>query len=247
MKTKAELATVTEAHIVAEPRVGDLMAMALGHGLTPESVGVMERLCKLKAEQDALNAKRDFAAAFADMQADMPSIPKEKIVPNKDGSPRYSYAPYETIMKYVTPVLRKHGFTVSFSTKVESPRVTAFCTLMHRGGHERTNEYAVRVGSGPPGSSETQADGAAYTYAQRGAICDCLGITEVHATADNDARIIGAPVTQDQAEHLRQRVSDTKSNPESFLKYAGATSFESIPANRYEALDALLKKKEGVA
>ncbi len=242
---KNELAPVTEHHLSAEPRPGDLMAMALSNGLTPESVGVMERLCKLKAEQDALNAKRDFAAAFVDLQSAMPMIKAEKAVPNKDGSVRYHYAPYEDIMKQVAPLLRAHGFTLSFSTKVEAPRVTAICTLMHRGGHERTNEYAVRIGSGPPGSSDTQADGAAYTYAQRGALCDALGITV--GGRDNDARDIGASVTPDQAEDLRQRVAATKTVEHTFLKFAGATSFEQIPANRYHELDFLLRKKEGTA
>ncbi len=244
MKTaKGEIVTVEEKHIVAEPRVGDLMALALGHGLTPESVGVMERLCALKASQDALNAKRDFAAAFSDLQGDMPAIKAEKAVPNKDGSTRYHYAPYEDIMKQVAPLLRKHGFTLSFSTKVEAPRVTAICTLMHRSGHERTNEYAVRIGSGPPGSSETQADGAAYSYAQRGALCDALSITV--SGRDNDARDIGASITQDQAEDFRQRVAATRTNEQQFLKYATATSFDNIPAARYAELNAMLRRKEG--
>lgn len=247
MKKTAELTTVeqnaTAIQASPEPRIGDLMKMVLAGGVTPECVGVVERLCKLKSEQDAQAAKRDFAAAFADLQSDMPMVKAEKAVPNKDGSVRYHYAPYEDIMKQVNPLLRKYGFTLSFSTKVEAPRVTAICTLMHRSGHERTNEYAVRIGNGPPGSSDTQADGAAYSYAQRGALCDCLGI--VVSARDNDAREIGALISPDMAEHLRQRVSETGSNEAAFLKYAGAATFHTIPANRYEALDLLLKKKEG--
>jgi hypothetical protein len=239
---KAELAKVSENELAPEPRIGDLMAMVVQGGVTPECVSVVERLCALKKEQDAQNAKRDFAAAFVDLQAEMPMIKAEKAVPNKDGSVRYHYAPYEDIMRQVNPLLKKHGFTLSFSTKVETPRVTAICTLMHRSGHERTNEYAVRIGSGPPGSSETQADGAAYSYAQRGALCDCLGV--VTSGRDNDARLIGANVTDDQAEDLRQRVAATGTNEKTFLSYAGATSFENVPAERYAELVNILKKKE---
>lgn len=247
MKKQLELAGSVEPSDGAivrqepEPRVGDLMAMVLKSGMTQEGVGVIERLCALKASQEAQGAKREFAAAFVDLQSDMPVIRAERAVPNKDGSVRYHYAPYEDIMRQVAPLLKRHGFTISFSTRVEAPRVTVVCTLMHRGGHERVNEYAVRIGSGPPGSSDTQADGAAYTYAQRGALCDALGITV--SGRDNDARDIGASVTHDQAEHLRQRVAETKSNEAQFLRFAGATAFENIPAGRYADLNALLNKK----
>ena len=244
MTKKNELAVASEHGLSPEPRVGDLMAMVLERGLTPESVNVVERLCALKTAQDEQNAKRAFAAAFVDLQAAMPVIHAERAVPNKDGSVRYHYAPYEDIMRQVAPLLKAHGFTLSFSTRVEAPRVTVMCTLMHRGGHERTNEYAVRIGNGPPGASDTQADGAAYTYAQRGALCDALGITV--AGKDNDARNIGAPITQDQAEDLRQRVAATGSNEKAFLQYGGGTSYETIPAGRYAELDALLKKREGI-
>lgn len=241
-KHENELALSAEQlPMTPEPRVGDLMRVVVEKGITAEGVNVIERLCALKEKQDATNAKRDFAAAFVELQAAMPTIRAEKAVPNKDGSVRYHYAPYEDIMKQVAPLLIRHGFTLSFSTKVEAPRVTAICTLMHRGGHERTNEYAVRIGSGPPGSSDTQADGAAYTYAQRGALCDSLGITV--SGRDNDAREIGAPVTQDQAEDLRQRVKSTKSNEAQFLKFAGSNSFDNIPAARYPELLEILRKK----
>jgi len=228
-----------------EPRTGDLIAMVLSKAITPDAVGVIERLVALKRDEEDRNAKREFAQAFNALQSEIPVIKAERVVPNKDGSTRYLYAPYEDIMRQATPILRRHGFSLAFSTKVEGARVTAICTLLHAGGHERTNEYAVRIGGGPPGATECQADGAAYTYAQRGALCDCLGITV--SGRDNDAREIGAPITPDQAEHLKQRVAETKSDATKFLSVAGATSFETIPTSKYALLDAMLKKKEGLA
>ena len=227
-----------------EPSIGEMMKAVIDGGVTKDAVEVMAKLCELRNQEDLRNAKRDFASAFVELQAEMPVIQPTQPVPNKDGTLRYKYAPYDAIMKQVAPLLKKWGFTLSFSTQVGDGRVTAFCTLMHRGGHERTNQYAVRIGGGPPGSTETQADGAAYTYAQRGALCDALGITV--AGKDTDARDLGAPVTDDQAEDLRQRVQAGKVNESSFLKWCQAVSFETIPAAMYDKASTWLKKEKGV-
>ena len=221
-----------------EPDVLVMIERLAEKGITPEA---LEKLCNLREQEQNRAAKREFATAFVDLQTDIPIIQAERAVPNNDGSVRYKYAPYEDIMRQVSPLLRRHGFTVSFSTKVDGARVVAYCTLLHRSGHEKTNEYAVRIGDGPPKATPTQADGAAYTYAQRGALCDALGITV--AGRDDDAREIGAPVTDDQAEDLRQRVAETRSDKAKFLRVAGASSYETIPAAQYARLVAMLRQK----
>jgi hypothetical protein len=243
---KNELATVEKSPLATrqpEPSVGALMQAVIEKGITPDTVGVMERLCELRRQVKADDARAAFAAAFVELQAEMPVIHATKTIPAKDGSIRSAFAPYEEIMRQVAPLLKKHGFTVSFSKKFNEGRVSAFCTLMHCAGHEKTNEYQVRIGQGPPGCSESQADGAAHMYAMRGALRDALGITV--AGLDNDAREVGPAIEWDKAENLRQRVLETKSSEAAFLKFAGATSYETIPANRWNDLDALLRAKEG--
>jgi hypothetical protein len=115
------------------------------------------------------------------------------------------------------------------------------CTLQHIGGHSKANKFAVRIGSGPPGATETQSDGAASTYAKRGALCDALNIVIDH---DDDARAEGGAITQEQAEELARRVNETNSNKEAFLKFAHAKSFAEISESVYPILDDFLRKKE---
>jgi hypothetical protein len=225
-----------------EPSVGMLMQAVIEKGITPDTVGVMERLCELRRQVKADDAKEAFAQAFIAMQADLPIIHATKSIPGKNGEVRSSFAPYEELMRQVAPLLKKHGFTVSYSRKIDGLRTVAVCTLMHAGGHEKTNEYAVRIGGGPPGASESQADGAAHMYAMRGALRDALGITV--AGLDNDAREVGAFVTQDQAEDIRQRVKATSTYEANVFKFAGSTSYETIPENKYQEIIAYLKKKE---
>jgi hypothetical protein len=146
-------------------------------------------------------------------------------------------------MEQVAPLLQKHGFTVTFSTDFKEGRIIKTCTLQHVGGHSRSNQFAVRIGSGPPRASEAQADGAASTYAKRFALCDALNIV---IDKDTDAKVEGAPITKEQAAELEHRVQMTNSNREAFLKFAGANSFSEIASAKYEILDGFLAKKERV-
>ena len=104
-------------------------------------------------------------------------------------------------------------------------------------------------------STEPQADGAAKTYAKRGALSDALNIVVDH---DDDARMIGKPIGKAIAMDLRARVVKTRSDERSFLKFAGVTVpetvndhhewielYEQISDERFDALDEILRRKEG--
>lgn len=190
----------------------------------------------------AMDAERRFAAAFVALQDETPNIKAVSVIPNNDGGVRSRFAPYEEIMEQVAPLLQKHGFTVTFSTDFKEGRIIKICTLQHIGGHSRSNQFAVRVGSGPPKASEAQADGAASTYAKRFALCDALNIV---VDRDTDARVEGAPITKEQAAELEHRVAMTNSDRNAFLKFAGAKSFAEIMDSKYAILDGFLARKEG--
>lgn len=226
----------------SEPSVALMMQAVIEKGVTSDNVAALEKLCDLYERVEAKKSEREFAKDFAALQAEMPQIVATKPVPNKDGTIRYRFAPFEEIMRQVQPLLTKHGFSVSFNTKpVSEERLTVVCTLRHTGGHSQENEFAVRIGQGPPGSTTTQADGAAKTYAKRGAFSDALNIAIDH---DDDARMIGKPIAKAEADDLRTRVQAVGADEEAFLKFAGAVDYESIPDDRYDALDGLLTRKE---
>jgi len=212
-------------------------------GVTSENVAALRELVALKKDMDKDAAVKAFAADFIAMMQEMPKIQATKIIPNRDGSMRSSFAPFEEIDTQLRPIAMRHGFTYSFSEGTfQQGKVTKICTVLHKGGHERSNPFSVRIGSGPPGCSEAQADGAAHSYAKRGALCDAFNII-VHGI-DNDARLEGAPVSKTVAFELERRVKETNSNVAAFLKLAGAATFEEIPESKYSILDQLLAKKE---
>lgn len=204
----------------------------------------MERLLAMAERLQAKDAEKQFAAAFVALQSEMPPIQASKSVPDKYGNIKYKFAPYESIMETLQPLLKKHGFTLAFSTSYNEGRVVQTCTVMHVGGHSRHNQFMARIGSGPPSSSEAQGDGAASTYAKRFAVCNAFNIiTEQDSDGKDDARSDGEPISKDKAAYLRELVRETNSNEAQFFLFAGATSYDTIGSARYDACVTALMKK----
>lgn len=205
--------------------------------LTPEKLGMLKELV-------AMDAKQQFARAFIELQREIPKIKANRVVPDKQGNPKFSFAPFEDIDKELRPLALRYGFTYSFGeSEVQSQgRIGKTCTIRHAGGHEQTNQYTVRIGSGPPHSSETQADGAAHSYAKRGALCDAFSI--VVEKQDNDARNEGGVIDQKYADGLEHRLKMVSGNVAQFLRLAGVEKFQDIPAIKAEVLEEFLKIKE---
>lgn len=224
-----------------EPTVAEILQGVVKGGVTVENVAAVKEVVALYERMEDKKAERQFATDFNALQSEIKSVKATKPVPNNDGSVRYKYAPFEEIMEQVRPMLEKHHFTVTFSTDYLEGRLVKSCTLQHVGGHSKTNKFAVRIGSGPPKSNESQADGAASTYAKRFALCDALNIV---IETDSDARADGGAITKEQAEELERRVAETNSNKAAFLKLAGAASFGEILSGKYSMLDQMLTTKE---
>jgi hypothetical protein len=242
-----ELAAVKAGAIArTSPTPADMMQAMIEKGVTAENVAAFKELVVLSEHMEDRASKREFAADFAALQSELQKVQATKIIPDRNGNMRSSFAPFEEIDGQLKPIALRYGFTYSFSEgEFLAGKVTKICTVMHRGGHSRSNPFSVRIGQGPPGCSESQADGSAHSYAKRGALCDAFNIV-VHGI-DNDARMEGnvhTPVTAAQADELERRAQLTNSNIPAFLKFAGAKSFAEIPALKYDALDQLLRKKE---
>ncbi len=227
-----------------EPSVAQMLSGALASiqsgQVTSQYADVLEKMMNLYANEEKRRAEKDFAAALVDLQGETIRVQATKAVDVKAGVPRYTFAPYEEIMAVVQPILTRHGFSITFDTKIDGDRLYSVCTLTHKAGHSRSNQFAVRFTT-PPGSSSAQGDMSTKSYAKRGALCDALNISIEH---DDDARMIGKPIGQALALDLEDRVRKVGADEDAFLKYAGAKTYAEISDERYPALDELLKRKE---
>lgn len=224
-----------------EPSVALMLQKVIEGGITADNVAALEKMCDLYERMEAKRAEKDFAAAFNALMAEMPKIQATKPVPNNDGTTRYKFAPLDEIDRQLRPVALKHGFSYSFAEgEYDAGRVTKICTVQHSSGHKRSHSFTVRV-SAPPKSNDSQADASTHSYAKRGALCDSFGIIVDH---DDDARMIGKPIGSALGDELEARVKGLRMNEGAFLRFAGAANYESIPDDRFDALDAMLTRKE---
>ena len=230
---------------VVQPTPLSLMQQVIAAGITPESVGVMERLVALDREMKRDAAAVEFAGAFSRLQASLKSFVPTKKVPDKQGGTRYTYLPYDEIMREVQPLAEREHLSISFSTDFSDGRIIQTCTITHISGHSKDYKAFVRAGAGPYGATESQADGAAMTYAKRYALCNALNIVVERDTdgVPDDARNEGGPITFEQEQTLRDLVKETKSDEAAFLKFAGAAKYDEIGSARYAGLFAALQKK----
>lgn len=249
MKPAEQLALAGTEQALAttnEPSIADMLQAVIQGGVSDQNVAVLEKLVAMKERSEQRQSEREYAVAFHNLQAEMPAISASSVVPDKNGNQRYRFAAYEDIMKAVRPLLLKNGFSITFNADFKENRLYQTCRLLHIGGHFKDTTSMVRVGAGPYGASDTQADGAAQTYAKRYALCAALNIVIEHDTdGASDAKNDGQPISFEQAETLREMVKEAKADEKRFLKYAGAESFETIGSNRYPSLFSELQTRLG--
>jgi len=231
--TKIE-AQPLEVATASEPlSIQQVFQAVLTQKISPENIAVMKQLLAMDAEQQ-------FNRAFTALQMEMPVIVAESIIPN-----RGKYAKFEYVMRVVSPLLTKHGFSVSFSQPPEMPagKIVEICHLSHIGGHSRSNTFTVRTGG--KSDSETQADCKAATTAKRNALLNCLNIVirQDALQSEEDASNIGAPIDHAEQQFLRERIAETGANLAGILKMAGAESVETIGKNVYPVLIRALEMK----
>lgn len=226
------------------PDVASMLHAVIEKGITSDNVGALEKLVGLYERMEDKKAEREFAEAFVRLQTDLPTIEGFRPIPDRQGNVKFRYANFDDIDSIVRPICLRHGFSYAFrETQNEAGRVTVTMTLQHSGGHSREIPYSVRVGSGPPGATDSQADVSGHTYAQRGALESGLALRVVGAK-DADPRMEGGPITAEQAFELERRVKETNSDVAAFLKFAGAATFKEIHSGKYATLDNFLQRKE---
>ena len=240
------------AIIPADPKptalsVPELMQAIVEKGITEASVSVMEKMLTIHREMQRDEARASFNRAFAAMQRETAPIRATKAIPGSGNTIRSTFAPFEEIHEKVTPILQRHGFSLSFSQRAEpNNRTTIICTLMHADGHERSSEYTTR-GVTSPGNNEAQNDGGTNKFAKRYALCNMLNIVIDH---DMDARVEGDTITPAEAADVERRIRAVRKDEArvaTFLKLAGADSFAAIKRAGYQVVVAMLEQAERAA
>ena len=208
-KSKGNGKPVEDAAIVPRGDVDMLMVEAVRSG----NVEVMAQVMEIRRELKAEAAKEAFFDSFAAFQAECPVIKKTKWVKSSAGSPLYSYAPLDSIVKQVGGLISKHGFSYTIKAKMEPAsdfdpfgRVLAACRVQHIAGHTEESYFSIGIKEGTSFTNSAQQAGASLTYAKRYAFCAAFGI--VTEDDDTDGRIL-----PEDARKARQPVSQPRPKP----------------------------------
>lgn len=130
----------------------------------------MERLLQMHERMQERQAAADFAADLADMQDKLPSIGERG-----HAAGRYTYALWEDINAAIKPVLRAHGFSLTFRTDF-ADGITVTGVLLHKSGHRE--ETSIKLPADSSGNKNAvQAVASSVSYGKRYAAGALLNLT----------------------------------------------------------------------
>lgn len=205
-------------------------------------VAKLERLLAIQERLLADQRRAAFVAALARLEARLPQIAKSGVIVDRDGRARNRFARIEDIDIAIRPICGEEGFSFAFDSRPAPGGSEYSCALHHRDGHTETKTLVLPLDSGA-GRNAVQSAGSTLSYAKR----YLLGMHLHLVTRDEDDDGTGAsraPVTAEQADHLRSALIDAGGSEDRFLRWLGVEAFAEIPAARYEgALKFIAEKR----
>lgn len=201
-------------------------------------VETMERLLAMRRELKQEAAKEAYDRAMAEFQSECPTIKKTKEVRSRSRELLYSYAPIESIIQQVAPILKKNGFSYSFDTKTNGS-IAATCTVTHELGHSKDSTVSVPAGQGSI-MSEAQKVASSITFAKRYAFCNAFGIMTGDEDDDNRIAAPDAPETPKMAPYRVEKVVHEEDIPDG--QFISSGGIKAVKDGNKEEVKALLKK-----
>lgn len=245
MNAKAELVTTNGAlpEMAADPFVQMVERAAANPAV---DIGKLERLLDMKERIEARQARLAYNAALSAMQSELPVIEKNgRIVIEKNNTVVQStpYALFDDINKVILPILKQHGFTLSFRSNVAADgkqMVTGI--LAHEAGHQEETTVTLMIDSSGSKNS-VQAVGSSLSYGKRYATGLLLNLT--FKGEDDDGKAADAPgtITGEQAKTLQAAIMEVDADLPQFLKYFRVEKLDDLPESEYGRAIAALQKK----
>lgn len=130
----------------------------------------MQRLMEMHDKVQATRSKTAYAAAFSEMQPELPEI--EEHGKSNNGS----YALWEDINDRIKPVLSAHGFGISFRCGRDGANVTVTAVLSHREGHSEETMMLLPLDTSG-NKNAVQAVGSSTSYGKRYTAAALLNLT----------------------------------------------------------------------
>mgnify|MGYP001158983565 FL=1 len=204
--------------------------------LNPQvDIDKMERLLQMQERVLDRQALMAYSAAMAAMQTELPSIAE------RGKTNTGYYATLEDIVDTVRPIMKRHGFAVSFRIQTQERGIQVTGVLMHKDGHRE--ETSMLLPADTSGSKNAvQAFGSSTSYGKRYVLCALLNITTRGQDDDGHAAVPVKRVTPFQAGQLKQLIAACPPTTQEWFvgKYGEA---EQVPRSDFDKLRASLTKR----
>jgi hypothetical protein len=160
-----------------------------------DRVALMERLIKMKYDDEDRTAEKEFQSRFAEMQKELPAIKPDKEVKRRNGGKMYDYASLPYLKGIIDPIAQKHGFSY-FWSQADSPD-GKMRTIFHlcNCGHERQNFFQSEMLSpissreGEAVTNVVQAARGTESYQKRATFIDGFGLTILGEDTDGKIEV----------------------------------------------------------
>jgi hypothetical protein len=203
----------------------------------------IEQMFALHQKVQADAARKSYAAAFAQMQPDIPVTTRRGEI--KHGEKLQSkYAKWEDVADDIMPVLAKHGFGLSFRTKNEPGKITVVGVLSHRDGH--AEETMLELPADTSGSKNAvQAIGSSVSYGKRYTASALLNLVSRGEDDDGQAAVgktANGLISEQQADEILRLIGNDKAKEARTFNFVERstgkrpTTVSDIPSRFYAAI-----------
>lgn len=233
---------------VQAPSVAAILKAVVEKGITAADVGALEKIVGLYERAEEKTAEKVYAAALSKLQAEC-----QNVVATEDVDGKFRYAPFIVIWQSVRAAVERNGFTLQWDQEHLGHAVKKKLILQHLGGHKRTFEWTIRLGSNAPGtpagSQLPVLDEIADSRAKRRLLMDVLNIVVDALTPAEDVGdgVLASPEESDALFKRLLAVGGDSASQKRFLALAGVDSWDKIPKAVLPVLQRLMHEKERAA
>lgn len=205
--------------VVVQEGPSNLLSAIVAMAQNPNiDVAKLQALLEMQSKMEARQAEADFNRAFHEMEPRLPRIKKNGEVSYK-GQPAFKFSRWEDVDASIRPILREHGFSLSFNT---SPRVgdggglIVTGTLLHTSGHSRSASIPLAL-DGSGGKNNIQGAGSTFSYGARYTTRMLLNII---SEGDDDSGIRGGMkfITDEECAEIRRLMKEAGRNEADWIE-----------------------------
>ena len=203
-------------------------------------VEMIEQLRQMARDERRDENRREFEAAFAAMQPELPAVAKAG-----EGHNNARYARLEDVQAAIRPILADHGFSVRFKVKDGESFIDVTCILSHRNGHSDDDTIRLPYDTGGQ-KNAVQARGSTVAYGKRYTLCNILGIQTGGEDTDGATPLSGETLTEKQVKDLQTLLKKLDRTEEAFLRWMASTGVRvaselaNVPVESFEAMQNAL-------